>query len=611
MQKKLIEYIFIIFGVFIIAGIGYFTPSLWYRIPSTAEQNKFIKQFVEKSLPKENPFIQPQYDAYLEKKMKDVLVPFLGEEAVQTVVRAELEIQKKKTVEKITLPSSTDLADKKGLAEQKSQKIVTQVTNYYVKQLNAFVFLAKTNDEQRNLFFKRNKSNLLKNAQIIVGYNPKRGDTFRVVNFPETLPFASIALQETQYRQIIAVALITVAVLSIGLFVFWLWLSKRCQKKMDFSPIRRKETDNMFCRQIIGDLEENLVTRVQTICTQMPEIAVNALRNRLYERSSFKGGANDGAFSPAQQAAIVLLCLGNEGVRLMFKQMSEAEIKVFSHIMSGLGCVKAMDIHPILMRFYRQMLHPQDIVAPKEQTKALLRANLTKEQAQSLIKELDKPAFGQSLWEKLDKVPDSKISAFLAHEYPQTSAELLYRLPAEKVARVLKPISVRLAVEILLRISAFDEESFKSKIFAVAAVENKSNITSSGEMKAAAVLSLTETIRRKKLLTYMAQTAPQAAEMLSKHLITFDDFAFWSEADLKTLLKQIDDETLVVALSHASDSVKESFVRVIDPKKWVEILQKTTTAGIESIQKTEEAQTKMIQRAQLLIDTRKCKGKIL
>ena len=89
MQKKLVEYIFVIFGAFLIAGIGYFIPSFLYKVPSAEEQNKFINQFVEKSLPKENVLIQPLYDAYLEQKIKDVLIPFLGEDAVRTVVRAE------------------------------------------------------------------------------------------------------------------------------------------------------------------------------------------------------------------------------------------------------------------------------------------------------------------------------------------------------------------------------------------------------------------------------------------------------------------------------------------------------------------------------------------
>ena len=342
----------------------------------------------------------------------------------------------------------------------------------------------------------------------------------------------------------------------------------------------------------------------------MPEVAVNALRNRLYDHSSFKPG-QDSAFSPAQQAAVILLCLGDKGVRLMFKQMSEAEIKAFSHIMAKLGRVKAMEIHPILMRFCRQMMHPQDIVAPLEQTKALLRANLTDERAQTLIKELDKPAFGHSVWNKLNKAADSQISAFLAHEYPQTSAEILYHLSAEKAARVLKAFSIRLAAEILLRISSFDEECFKTRVFSFISEEEKSNSVSAGETKAAAVLSLTEAVRRKKILEYISKTFPQAAYMLSKRLITFDDFAFWSEDDLKYLLKQTDEETLIVALSHVSDNVKEAFVRVIDPKKWVVILQKTKQTPIESIQKIEEAQARMIQQAQLLIDSQKCKGKIL
>ena len=612
MQKKFVEYIFVIFGAFFIAGIGYFIPSFRYKIPSAEEQNKFINQFVEKSLPEKNVLIQPLYDAYLEQKIKDVLIPFLGEDAVRTVVRAELEIQKKKIIEEtIASPKqANETTSSDSLLSQISRKTVTDVINYDVKHMNVFVFLAKSADEPRNRFFEQHKTELLQIVRYVVGYRSERGDVFQVIDFPETLPFAPVALKRVQYHQMIAVAFITTGVLVLFLIALFLYADKRRQKQIDFSFFKEKEADNPYRRQIIGSPEENLLIRVQSLCLQMPEVAVNALRNRLYDSSSFKAG-QDSAFSPAQQAAVILLCLGDKGVRLMFKHMSEAEIKAFSHIMAKLGRVKAMEIHPILTRFCRQMMRPQDIVAPLEQTKALLRANLTEERAQTLIKELDKPVFGHSVWKKLNKVSDSQISAFLAHEYPQTSAEILYHLSAGKAARVLKAFSIRLAAEILLRISSFDEECLKSGIFSLSAVEDKSKPVSAGEMKAAAVLSLTETVRRQKILEYISKTAPQAAYTLSKRLITFDDFAFWSEDDLKCLLKQTDEETLIVALSHVSDTVKEAFVRVIDPKKWVVILQKTTQTPIESIQKIEEAQARMIQQAQLLIDTRKCKGKIL
>ena len=609
LQKKFVEYVFVIFGAFLIAGIGYFIPALRYEVPSAEEQNKFINRFIPKTLPKENALIQPVYDAYLEQKIKDVLIPLLGEDAVRAVVRAELEIQKKKIIEETAVPS-VQKKEANLMSAQTIRKTVTDVTKYNVKHLNAFVFMAPPVEEQYKRFFKEHKTDLLQTARMVIGYSFERGDTFQVIDFPETLPFAPVALKRIQYHQMIAVALITTTVLAVFLIALFRYMTKHRQKQIDFSFLKEKEADNMYCRQIIGSPDENLVLQVQNLCSQMPEIAVNALRNRLYDHSSFKAG-QDSVFSPAQQAAVILLCLGNKGVRLMFKQMSEAEIKAFSHIMAKLGRVKAMEIHPILMRFCRQMMHPQDIAAPREQTKALLRANLTEERAQALIKELDKPVFGHSVWHKLNKATDSQISAFLAHEYPQTSAEILYHLSAEKAARVLKAFSIRSAAEILLRIGAFGEECSQSVFSSFGTEEEKSNSFSVGEMKAAAVLSLTEAVRRKKILEYISQTAPQAADMLSKRLITFDDFAFWSEDDLKCLLKQTDEETLIVALSHVSDTVKEAFVRVIDPKKWVVILQKTTQTPIESIQKIEEAQARMIQQAQLLIDTRKCKGKIL
>lgn len=611
-MKKFIKYMVIAVGALLVTGIGYFAPSFFYKIPSSTEQNAFMQRFVNQFHSEKKGVFQPMYNAYLEKKVKDVLIPFLGEDSVQAVVRAELEVQRRKVAKEETsafpLLNSND-----KLNRADSAKAENQITNYRVKRTDAFIFLARSTDEERNRLFQLKKNDLLRSVRIIIGSETQRGDVFQVMDFPSSFSFTFASSRKIQNERLIAVTLIMAAVLLLFLTVILPAFMNKHRFRFKFSPFRHFETENIYRRQIVGTPEENLLSQVQTLCFQMPEIAAASLKSRLYDRPVFKS-TTESNFSPAQQAAIILMCLGNQGVKLIFKQMNENEIKVFQHIISRLGQVKAIEIHPILIRFYRQLMHPQDVVIPKEQTKALIRVNVTEERVHGLIKEMEKPVFGKSIWEKLHKIPDNKISTFLAHEYPQTSAEILYHMATEKATQVLNAFSYRLAAVILLRISAFNYKIASSGNLLSAGNLNKQDETNSltnGEIKAAAVLSLTEPARRKKILKHMAQTAPQAADNLSKHFVTFDDFALWRAADLRCLLKQTDEKTLIIALANASDNVKEVFARVIAPKKWIEILQKTISSPTDSVQKIEAAQMRMIHKAQLLVDTRKCKGKFL
>ena len=101
------------------------------------------------------------------------------------------------------------------------------------------------------------------------------------------------------------------------------------------------------------------------------------------------------------------------------------------------------------------------------------------------------------------------------------------------------------------------------------------------------------------------------ADSLEKQLITFNDFAFWNESDLSVLIKHIDVKTLITALAHANNITKEAFSKVIEPKKWAELLKQMNVPQTKRLRDIEESQRAVIQIAQHLIDSQKCKGKMV
>lgn len=617
MQKQFIAKMVLglVFGSVVIAGIGYFTPALWQGSEPVKSRENFVRRFEEKMPSRHNYLIQPAYDSYLEQRVKDIIAPFLGEEYVRAVVHTELAI-KHTTIEREKIIPEKEAKQPKNASEEEAyikQKTTTNVTSFDVKRTDSFVFLAQSPDKERNAFFKSKKQALMQSVQRVIGYNPERGDTFQVIDFPATLFFDPSVVISTQYKQIAALLLLSLAALAAFMGAFMLISSAKNRKYHRFAFAHNTGDENMYRNQIIGTPEENLIAQMRQLCFQMPEVAVNALRSKLYDASGYRA-SNEGAFSPAQQAAIVLLCLGDKGVRLCFKRMSDAEIKTISRIMAGLGSVKAMEIHPIVLKFCRQMRQPQDIIAPLAQTKAYIRNALSAERAAQLLKELEKPVVGKTVWEKLGKISESKIAAFLSREYPQTAAEILYCLATEKAALVIAALSARFAAETLLRMSAFcHHEEIKPALFDFASGTPKAPVTEkalSGEAKAAAVLSLAPDETRKKILAQIRLFSPQGADGLLKQLITFDDFALWDEEDLSILLKYVDEKTLVTALSNASNATKEKFSRVITPRKWGKLLQDISRLPSGSVQQIDASQKAVIQIAHQLIDARKCKGKM-
>ena len=80
---------------------------------------------------------------------------------------------------------------------------------------------------------------------------------------------------------------------------------------------------------------------------------------------------------------------------------------------------------------------------------------------------------------------------------------------------------------------------------------------------------------------------------------------------MAVLIKHIDTKTLITALAHANNTTKEAFSKVIDPQKWANLLKQINTPQTKRLKDIEESQRAVIQIAQYLIDSQKCKGKLV
>ncbi|MBQ6853811.1 MAG: hypothetical protein IJO11_00025 [Alphaproteobacteria bacterium] len=628
MSKKNVGQIFayIFIGLVFAVGIGYFAPSFWVA----SEQQKteeFIRSFEKKMPVREKSFIFPLTDAYMEQKIEAILSPFFGEDNVKAIVHNKFVMQQNQIEKEEILPETGVISQQiihettegKVVQDTKyiysTQKTKTQFTSYDVQKSDVLVFVSPFLNKQLGDFFNTQRQNLLTMIKSVVGYSAERGDSFQFIQLPQAFPVGGLfGMYDTQIRQMIAVSLVcsSCVFVVLGLIVPWFLRSRKQRFSFVFDP----HDNNLYRNQITGNPEESLLLQAQTLSFKMPEVAVNILRKSLYQQQTtqqIRTGIET-VFSPVQQSAIVLLCLGDKCVKFLFKRMTDVEVATFSHAMAGLGRVKAIEIQPILVRFCQEMNKPQDILEPVAQTQAIIKTALPAEKAVQLLRDLNISAIGTSVWDKLNNVSNDVLSSFLCQEYPQTVAEILYHLSAEKSSQILCTLPIAFATDVIIRLSSLQYiNPLKIKTLEhrldeqINVLMNTSTI--SGSQKAAALLSLLNSQYQAQLLKQIGQFSPQTADVLSKQLITFDDFAFWSEKDLSVLLKHIDTKTLALALAHADSATKDAFSRVITPQKWTTLLKRMNELRMERIQDIDISQRAIIQIAQHLIDTHKCKGK--
>lgn len=613
-------------GIGLMAGIGYFAPALMQHSSLENERERFVAEVVKERFPNTDIGALPAYDAYLSHALERVIGLYVGQENVRAVVRADLAVRREETVQHKIIKDSAVVKEERTEQKEDGSTVKNTVFDYTtettranavfydVRKVNALVFVAY--DAQQNGLPLQENAYLKKMTATAIGLDETRGDMLQLVAFPASENQNKLfGAYDLQIRQIVAVALICMACVFFVAVLLIPWLLVKFGRIHPLpEAMPRPETKDMYRYQIIGNVEDNLMIKTQAMCLEMPEAAVNVLRNWLAEES--KGVRRGDLFSPAQKAAIVLLCIGERGIKTVFRCMTDAEIFSLSRLMASLGQVKAIDIQPILLAFCQSMTMPQDIRETKPLVESLIRNALPADKATALLSEMKIVAKGKSVWEKLSTVPSEKLSCFLASEYPQTAAVILYHLSTEKGAEVLTQMDERAGARILIRLSALQylnpnnvrmiERELEQQIESLLSAP-----VGMGEEKASAILSLLDSETQSKYMSSMEKVSPQTAGLLAKRVFCFDDLASWSGDDLRTLLKHIDSKTLITALINAKDETKEAFSRVVNPQKWSAMLKKINQLPMGKIQDIDISQRAIIQIARQLVESKKCKGSSL
>ncbi|MET0182354.1 MAG: hypothetical protein ABW199_05655, partial [Caulobacterales bacterium] len=96
-------------------------------------------------------------------------------------------------------------------------------------------------------------------------------------------------------------------------------------------------------------------------------------------------------YSGAEKAAIILMCLGDDAVKL-WSLLDEEEIKEISQSMSNLGVVSASVVEALIVEFVQKLSGAGTVMGSVEQTQRLLSAFLPQEKVSTLMEEIRGPA---------------------------------------------------------------------------------------------------------------------------------------------------------------------------------------------------------------------------
>ena len=308
-----------------------------------------------------------------------------------------------------------------------------------------------------------------------------------------------------------------------------------------------------------------------------------------------------------EDAAILLMSLGEEQAAKLFGQMDDEEIKEISQVMASLGTVSSNIVERLFVEFAEQVSSTGSLVGSLDSTERLLTKVLGEDRVSEIMEEIRGPA-GRTMWDKLANVNESVLANYLKNEYPQTVAVIVGKIQQGHAAKVLATLPENFAMEVVMRMLRMEavNKDIEKDVERVLRTEFMSNLArtskrDSHEMMAEIFNSL-DRATESRFLSALEERNKDAAERIRSLMFTFEDLQRLDPAGVQTLLRAVDKDKLVVALKGSSEELRDLFFSNMSERAAKLMREDMQSLGPIRLKDVEDAQQAMVQSAKDLAD---------
>ncbi|MBQ7412757.1 MAG: hypothetical protein IJV07_00575 [Alphaproteobacteria bacterium] len=529
--------------IFLTAVIGLYFASRFSQLISGQPIDWSLEWFSTEQ-PSLSPFgeqaaLQKEQADALQREIVSTLERLTGPHTVQATVRLTL-----------------DLEQGKQTYQVKHQRDEVHYTTAIVDHLSVTVLIdgQMVPDRRGRLIYQpRSKADMQHYTDIvrtIIGFDATRGDTLLVKNMSFTgLP-----------RQWFGT---DVAVWMNGFFLIFFFLITLGISLYLLVPVI----------QGIGSVsgngpgyDQNLLNKASALCQKYPERAISIIQAWLNMSQQRK---NPRSYTPGEQAAIVLLTLGQSQAVRLIAGLSDREAKSLGLIMRRLGRISESEGRICLLRFIKQFYKPSTLSASSEQIYDLITKSRI--DGKQLYSEICLTRDGQTVWNRIEQLPMGQILGLIQKKSPETIALILSNLSDELSGRLLTLLPNETGARVIMHLPHIRRmrPQLREQLTRRLAPELELCLQQvQTPDKTTSILNTLTPGEKETLVNAVSQLSPEEARNIKQDLKTWSDLISLSDIQIKKLLRYSDKTVLAQALADTIPQVQSVFARQLPPTEW-------------------------------------------
>jgi flagellar motor switch protein FliG len=311
-----------------------------------------------------------------------------------------------------------------------------------------------------------------------------------------------------------------------------------------------------------------------------------------------------------ENAAILLMSLGEEEAAAVFKHLTPKEVQGLGETIQKLKSIPRERVDKVLELFTTTAAEQSMLVTDTDEyVKSVLRKALGDDKANLLIDRIMQGGGDTAGIESLKWMDPASVGELLRIEHPQIVAAILVHLDFDQAAEVLKTFTERQRNEVLVRVATLDGiqpsalKDLNEVMGRVLAGGERTRKTTLGGVKAAAeMINLMGTSIETAVLDYIREADNDLAQKIMDNMFTFDDLEKIDDKGIQALLKEVQSESLVIALKGATPEMREKVFKNMSTRAAETLREDLESRGPVRVSEVEAEQKEMLKVVRRLAD---------
>jgi len=269
--------------------------------------------------------------------------------------------------------------------------------------------------------------------------------------------------------------------------------------------------------------------------------------------------------SGIKRTAILLMCMGEEVASRVMREMSDEEIFKVTRAMSEIEHIPE-ELKTAVFADFELSSEAQAglVIKGQDFAKKTIAGSGDEDRVKNLMKQFISGTETRPL-ETIAKMQPAMVAGLLEREHPQTVALVLSTQTPDHSSSIISHLPEEIQPDVIYRIATLDsvspgvldriEDALHREIGIVVGSQDQRQV--GGIPKVVEILDHMENNLDADILDNLEEVDPEMVDEIRKQMFTFEDLTAVDGRSLQMILREVNNDSLTLALKTASDELRE------------------------------------------------------